>query len=350
MRNLIRPIEKLEQRMRQRAKVASKSDPRCICYPERRRPEVNFSIQLEIAFAVKCPLHGDRFTLESNEMEIYTPKWLRKKKEKWTYDLSITYGGPGGFFAENYAGQYRKAHFAAFPPDLWAGVVLKGTEAEGEMTFLRLNDGTRIQVSGDTTETKRLLADLLKKRGQIVDLWPPVCRKEEDKEDMMSTKRQAGRCKGLTKKGKPCPKEEDKEDMMSTKRQAGRCKGLTKKGKPCPTAATPGGLCFFHANPDKASELGRIGGQKNRRSPVNAADFLSQLQTATDVGEMLDRIIPDIYAGQINPRIAAVLIPYFNLKLRAIESSEGAKRIAAIEKILDEERERREAQNSTNEE
>ena len=307
--------------MRQRAKVASKSDPRCICYPERRRPEVNFSIQLEIAFAVKCPLHGDRFTLESNEMEIYTPKWLRKKKEKWTYDLSITYGGPGGFFAENYAGQYRKAHFAAFPPDLWAGVVLKGTEAEGEMTFLRLNDGTRIQVSGDTTETKRLLADLLKKRGQIVDLCPPVCRKEEDK-----------------------------EDMMSTKRQAGRCKGLTKKGKPCPTAATPGGLCFFHANPDKASELGRIGGQKNRRSPVNAADSLSQLQTATDVGEMLDRIIPDIYAGQINPRIAAVLIPYFNLKLRAIESSEGAKRIAAIEKILDEERERREAQNSTNEE
>src|SRR5581483_488096 len=276
MRNLIRPIEKLEQRMRQRAKVASKSDPRCICYPERRRPEVNFSIQLEIAFAVKCPLHGDRFTLESNEMEIYTPKWLRKKKEKWTYDLSITYGGPGGFFAENYAGQYRKAHFAAFPPDLWAGVVLKGTEAEGEMTFLRLNDGTRIQVSGDTTETKRLLADLLKKRGQIVDLCPPVCRKEEDK-----------------------------EDMMSTKRQAGRCKGLTKKGKPCPTAATPGGLCFFHANPDKASELGRIGGQKNRRSPVNAADSLSQLQTATDVGEMLDRIIPDIYAGQINPRIAA---------------------------------------------
>jgi hypothetical protein len=37
------------------------------------------------------------------------------------------------------------------------------------------------------------------------------------------------------------------------------CKALAKTGKPCRAAATAGGLCFFHANPAKASELGRSG-------------------------------------------------------------------------------------------
>lgn len=39
-----------------------------------------------------------------------------------------------------------------------------------------------------------------------------------------------------------------------------RCKAQAKSGKRCGAAATAGGLCFFHANPNKASELGRIGG------------------------------------------------------------------------------------------
>jgi len=42
-----------------------------------------------------------------------------------------------------------------------------------------------------------------------------------------------------------------------------RCKANTKEGRPCRAAATEGGLCFFHANPNKAVELGRIGGRKN---------------------------------------------------------------------------------------
>jgi len=41
---------------------------------------------------------------------------------------------------------------------------------------------------------------------------------------------------------------------------------FTNAGKPCRAAATEGGPCFFHGNPQKAAELGRIGGRKKYRT------------------------------------------------------------------------------------
>jgi len=38
-----------------------------------------------------------------------------------------------------------------------------------------------------------------------------------------------------------------------------RCKGVTRNGAACTAWAMEGGLCYFHANPDKAVELGRNG-------------------------------------------------------------------------------------------
>jgi hypothetical protein len=52
---------------------------------------------------------------------------------------------------------------------------------------------------------------------------------------------------------------------MTSNDSNSRCQGQTKGGKPCRAAATEGGLCFVHANPKKAAELGRVGGRKNRR-------------------------------------------------------------------------------------
>jgi hypothetical protein len=46
---------------------------------------------------------------------------------------------------------------------------------------------------------------------------------------------------------------------MTTKDRDHQCKAKTKARQRCRAAATAGGLCFFHANPDKASELGREG-------------------------------------------------------------------------------------------
>lgn len=121
---------------------------------------------------------------------------------------------------------------------------------------------------------------------------------------------------------------------MTTKNQPHRCKANTKSGKPCRAAATAGGLCFFHANPNKASELGRIGGRHNRHAAGETADPLPTLDNALAVRDTVARLIADVYAGRINPRIAAGLAPLLNLQLRAIETTDLAHRIAEVEKLL----------------
>lgn len=111
------------------------------------------------------------------------------------------------------------------------------------------------------------------------------------------------------------------------------CKAKTKKGKHCRAAATAGGLCFFHANPNKASELGRKGGRSNRNR-AESVDPLPRLQNATAVRDAVDRLVADLRSGEVNPRVASVLATLLNLQLRAIETTDLEKRILELEKKL----------------
>ena len=113
-----------------------------------------------------------------------------------------------------------------------------------------------------------------------------------------------------------------------------QCKGKTKKGRACEAAATKGGLCFFHANPEKASELGRIGGQKNRHAAKDTPDPLPRLETAMAVRTTVARLIEDVYAGKLHPKTASGLAPLLNLQLRAIESSDLEGRLTKLEGML----------------
>jgi hypothetical protein len=110
---------------------------------------------------------------------------------------------------------------------------------------------------------------------------------------------------------------------------------MTREGKPCRAAATAGGLCFFHSNPAKAAELGRIGGRKNRRATRDLLDPLPALNTALAVRETVARLVADVYAGKTDPRTAASLAHLLNLQLRAIETSELERRLAEVEKQLE---------------
>ena len=132
---------------------------------------------------------------------------------------------------------------------------------------------------------------------------------------------------------------------MTKPNQDSRCSALTKSGKPCRAAATEGGLCFFHANPKKASELGRIGGKKNGR-PMTGSSPLPTLDTVTAVRDAVKQLISDVYAGKLHPRTAAGLAPLLQLQLRAIEKTDFEQRLAKLEKQLvrlKENRERAEA-------
>jgi hypothetical protein len=120
---------------------------------------------------------------------------------------------------------------------------------------------------------------------------------------------------------------------MTPKNLNSRCNARAKSGKPCRAAATPGGLCFFHANPKKASELGRIGGRSNRHAAGENVDPLPTLDTALAVRNTVARLIADVYAGRIHPRIAAGLAPLLNLQLRAIETTDVERRLTKLEKL-----------------
>jgi hypothetical protein len=120
---------------------------------------------------------------------------------------------------------------------------------------------------------------------------------------------------------------------MNAKNVDSRCKSLAKSGKPCRAAATEGGLCFFHANPKKAYELGRIGGRSKRYSGGESSDPLPALDNVLALRETVARLIADVYAGKLHPRIAAGLAPLMNLQLRVIETTDLEQRLAKMEKL-----------------
>jgi hypothetical protein len=121
---------------------------------------------------------------------------------------------------------------------------------------------------------------------------------------------------------------------MTRKNIDTRCKAYAKSGKPCKAAATAGGLCFFHANPNKASELGRKGGRSKISEFIGIADPLPKLETAAAVRDTVSQLIADVYAGRLHPRLATSLAPLFNLQLRAIETTDLEQRLAKMEKLL----------------
>lgn len=121
---------------------------------------------------------------------------------------------------------------------------------------------------------------------------------------------------------------------MALPKRDSQCKGKAKSGKRCRAAATSGGLCFFHANPNKASELGRIGGRSKGLRAAEPADPLPLLDNAVAVRDTVAKLITDVHAGKLHPKVAATLAPLLNLQLRTIETTNLERRITKIEKFL----------------
>jgi hypothetical protein len=120
---------------------------------------------------------------------------------------------------------------------------------------------------------------------------------------------------------------------MSQQNSSPGCQAFTKSGRPCRAAAMAGGLCFFHANPNKAAELGRIGGKKNGHPPI-PAEPLPNLDNATALRDAVARLIADVYSGRVHPRIAAGLAPLMHLQIRLLEKTELEQRLAEVERQL----------------
>ena len=91
-------------------------------------------------------------------------------------------------------------------------------------------------------------------------------------------------------------------------------------------------MCFFHANPNKAAELGRVGGRKNRHYLPGSADPPQDLTTAKAVRDECARLIEYVYTNKITPRVATCLAGLLNLQMRAIQIAELEVRLAKLER------------------
>jgi hypothetical protein len=116
----LRRIERAEEALKAHAIFA----PDCICFPEKEQPFFGFDYEAEIAFRVKCPLHGDRF---QPRVRLFTAGWRREREKTRRATLSA---------------QFQKAWQASFPSHLFPAK----EETTEEGIYLRLKDGTRVLV------------------------------------------------------------------------------------------------------------------------------------------------------------------------------------------------------------
>ena len=121
---------------------------------------------------------------------------------------------------------------------------------------------------------------------------------------------------------------------MESDGRKNRCQGRTKLDQPCRAAATSGGLCFFHANPNKASELGRKGGRRKRHVMLHDADPLPALNSVESVRNFIARLTAEVYSGDKHPSLARGLAALLLLQLRVLHDADVEERLAILEEKL----------------
>ena len=111
------------------------------------------------------------------------------------------------------------------------------------------------------------------------------------------------------------------------------CKGKTRTGAACRAPAGPGGLCFFHANPDSAKALGQIGGRRNRRSAVLELQVPDNM-TTIDLRNLTGQAIRLLLSGDLRPREASALAQLCNSLYRTIPAAAIEIRLANLEQRI----------------
>lgn len=99
------------------------------------------------------------------------------------------------------------------------------------------------------------------------------------------------------------------------------CVGKTKAGESCRAAAGPGGLCYFHANPEAAKGLGQIGGMKNRKFTGFDMQVPDNI-TAVDLCKLDVQAVRGLLSGDIPAREATAVAQMFTLLHRHLPSAD----------------------------
>src|SRR5438874_12118278 len=91
----------------------------------------------------------------------------------------------------------------------------------------------------------------------------------------------------------------------------------------------------FHANPQRAAELGRLGGRKNRHYPDSLEPApTNPPKSADDVRSLLAETMASVHARRLDHKVGIVLASLGKALLEAIEVADLEGRVKALEKRI----------------
>lgn len=115
------------------------------------------------------------------------------------------------------------------------------------------------------------------------------------------------------------------------------CSAKTKRGTRCQARPVAGSsLCALHANPDRAAELGRIGGRKNRHYFETDDIDVIPPSTPEEVKNLLSQAMADVRAKKLTPGIAGTLTYMASVLLKAMDDTDTHRRLSRLEGKLKE--------------
>jgi len=112
-----------------------------------------------------------------------------------------------------------------------------------------------------------------------------------------------------------------------------QCQKRKRDGKRCEARALSGRRwCAFHADPSRASKLGRRGGRRRAVRCPQELKVFDPPKSAADLRDLLSQSIIELRTGTLDPKLANSISYLGTGFLKAIEASETESRLDAIER------------------
>jgi hypothetical protein len=111
-----------------------------------------------------------------------------------------------------------------------------------------------------------------------------------------------------------------------------QCSARTKRGDECRAAAVIGTpFCALHGNPQRAAELCRMGGLRNRHYVETEPVIITPPTTPEHVKNVLGQAMADVRAKKLEPRTATALTYMSRVLLEAFQTTDLQKRLEHLE-------------------
>ena len=110
-----------------------------------------------------------------------------------------------------------------------------------------------------------------------------------------------------------------------------KCSARTKQGNECRAAAVIGTrFCALHGDPERAAELGRMGGLRNRHYVDTEPISIAPPETPEDVKNVLRQAMVDVLAKKLEPRTATALTYMSRVLLEAFAATDLQKQLESL--------------------